>query len=282
MAILLALMSAVVYGVSDYVGGRSSRRVAPISITWFSEVMMLIVFALTIPVFSDAGLSMRAIGWGVVAGASASLAVLGLYASLARGNMTVVAPVTGVVAATLPVVVGVVLGERPSSLAVAGIVLAIAAVALIGGLVGATRRHTDAATIGGAIAIGAGFGLLFIAYAEAGEDGGMWPLLTSRLGGIPVLGVAYVLARRRGSVGPPTRLSLVPAAAIGLMIGAANGLYLLSTREGLLSVVAVIVSLYPASPIALAMAFDHERAARSQLVGMALAVIAVTAITLGS
>lgn len=282
MAILLALLSALVYGVSDYVGGRSSRRVSPISITWFSELMMLVVFVLTIPALSESGPSQRAIWWGIVAGASASMAVLGLYASLARGNMTVVAPVTGVVAASLPVLVGVLIGERPAPLALVGIGLAIVAVALIGGLIGATRQHADAATIGGAIAIGAGFGLLFVAYSQAGEDGGMWPLLTSRLGGIPLLGVAYVIARRNGSAGPPTRLSLAPAAAIGLMIGTANGLYLLSTREGLLSIVAVIVSLYPASTIMLAMALDHERAARSQLAGMLLAAVAVSAITLGS
>lgn len=282
MAILLALLSAVVYGVSDYVGGRNSRRVSPISITWFSELMMLVVFALTIPVFSDSGPSQRAIWWGIVAGVSGSLAVLGLYGSLARGNMTVVAPITGVVAAGLPVMVGVLLGERPSPIAVVGIAMAIVAVALIGGLVGATRQHTDAATIGRAILIGAGFGLLFIAYSEAGDGGGMWPLLTSRLGGIPLLGVAYWIARRRGSAGPPSRRSLVPAAAIGLMIGLANGLYLLSTREGLLSVVAVIVSLYPASTILLAITLDRERASRSQVVGMVMAAVAVSAITLGS
>ncbi len=282
MAILLALLSAVVYGVSDYIGGRSSRRVPAISITWFSEVMMLVVFALTIPVFSDSGPSQRAIWWGIVAGASASLAVLGLYAALARGNMTVVAPITGVVAAGLPVMVGVLLGERPSPIAVTGIALAIVAVALIGGLLGATRQHTDAATIGGAILIGAGFGLLFIAYSETGDEAGMWPLLTSRIGGIPLLGVAYWIARRSGAAGPPSRQSLVPAAVIGLMIGVANGLYLLSTREGLLSVVAVIVSLYPASTILLAITLDRERASRSQLVGMVMAAVAVSAITLGS
>lgn len=282
MAILLALLSAIVYGISDYIGGRSSRRVSPISITWFSEVMMLVVFALTIPVFSDTGPSQRAIWWGMVAGASAGLAVLGLYASLSRGNMTVVAPITGVVAAGLPVLVGVLLGERPAPTAAVGIVLAIVAVALIGGLIGATRQHTDAATIGRAVLIGAGFGLLFIAYSEAGDGGGMWPLLTSRLGGIPVLGVAYWIARRSGSAGPPSRQALMPAVVIGLMIGTANGLYLLSTREGLLSVVAVIVSLYPASTILLAITLDRERASRSQLVGMVMAAVAVSAITLGS
>jgi drug/metabolite transporter (DMT)-like permease len=149
-------------------------------------------------------------------------------------------------------------------------------------MVGATRQHADAATIGGAVVIGAGFGLLFIAYSEAGADGGLWPLLTSRFGGIPLLAIAYVLARRRGSAGPVSRSTLRPAMAIGVMVGLANGLYLLSTREGLLSVVAVIVSLYPASTIALAIALDHERASRSQLVGMGLAMVAVAAVTLGS
>lgn len=275
-------MSAVVYGVSDYVGGRTSRRVAPIAITWFSELTMLVVFGATIPLLADSGPTNAAIGWGFVAGISSSAAVLGLYAALSRGNMTVVAPVTGVVAAALPVAVGLLLGERPGVVVAFGIVLAIVAVALIGGLLGATRQHVDLSTIALAVAVGAGFGVLFIAYSRAGEDGGSWPLLTSRLGGVPLLAIAYLVARRRHIAGPVTRRVLAPSVVIGLMIGLANGLYLVSTRDGLLSVVAVIVSLYPASTIMLAMALDHERANRSQLVGMALAGVAVVAITVGS
>lgn len=275
-------MSAVVYGVSDYVGGRSSRRVAPVSIAWFSELTMLVVFGLSIPLMSDAGPTSSAMWWGIVGGASGSLAVLGLYVALSRGNMTVVAPLTGVVAAALPVMVGLLLGERPAAWTVVGIVLAIVAVALIGGVVGATRRHIALSTIVLAVLVGSGFGLLFIAYSQAGDDAGLWPLLTSRLGGVPLLGIAYVIARRRRLIGPVNGQVVRPALAIGLMIGMANGLYLVSTREGLLSVVAVIVSLYPASTIVLATVLDHERASRSQLVGMLLAIVAVTAITIGS
>lgn len=282
MAIFLALMSAVVYGVSDYVGGRTSRRMAPIAITWFSELTMLVVFGATIPLFADNGPTGAAIGWGFVAGISGSAAVLGLYAALSRGNMTVVAPVTGVVAAALPVAAGLLLGERPGALVACGIVLAIIAVGLIGGLLGATRHQVELSTIALAVAVGAGFGVLFIAYSRAGEDGGSWPLLTSRLGGVPLLTAAYLVARRRRLLGPVTRQVMAPAVAIGVMIGLANGLYLVSTRDGLLSVVAVIVSLYPASTILLAMALDHERPNRSQLVGMVLAGVAVAAITIGS
>ena len=282
MAIVLALMSAFVYGTSDYVGGRTSRRCSPISIAWLSELTMLVGFGLSIPLLVDGGPTGRAVWWAIVGGISGSLAVLGLYAALSRGNMTVVAPVTGVVAAGLPVVVGVAIGERPSSLAAAGIVLAVTAVALIGGIVGVTRQRTSVSTIVLALFVGAGFGVLFIAYSQAGEDGALWPLLLSRLGGVPLLSIAYLVARRRGAVAPLTGGVFRPAIAIGVMIGLANGLYLWSTQEGLLSIVAVIVSLYPASTILLAIALDDERASRSQVVGMGLAVAAVVTITLGS
>ena len=282
MAIVLALMSAVVYGVSDYVGGRNSRRFAPITITWLSELTMLVGFGLSIPLLVDGGPSTRALWWGIVGGMSGSLGVLGLYAVLSRGNMTVVAPVTGVVSAGLPVVVGLLLGERPTPLAIVGIVLAVGAVALIGGIVGSVHENIAASTVLLAVLIGAGFGLLFIAYSEAGEDGRLWPLLMSRLGGVPLLTVAYLTARRRGAVDSLVLGALRPSIVIGMMIGLANGLYLWSTQDGLLSIVAVIVSLYPASTILLAIVLDHERASRSQLGGMLLATVAVAVITLGS
>ena len=282
VAIVLALLSALVYGVSDYVGGRTSRTIAPIGITWFSELTMLVVFGVSVPLLADAGPPASAIWWGIVGGGAGSVAVLGLYAALARGSMTVVAPITGVVAAAVPVAAGLGFGERPGGLASGGIALAIVAVALIGGIVGVSQQRVSPSTVALAVAVGAGFGLLFIAYARAGDDSELWPLLTSRLGGVPLLGVAYWGARRSGRVGPTGVHALRPAVAIGLMIGLANGLYLLSTREGLLSVVAVVVSLYPASTIGLAIMLDGERASRSQLGGMVLAGLAVVAITLGS
>ena len=282
VAIVLALMSALVYGVSDYVGGRNSRRFSPITISWVSELTMLVAFGLSIPLLVDGGPSSRVVWWSIVGGLSGSLGVLGLYAALARGNMTVVAPITGVVSAGLPVVVGLVLGERPAPLAVAGIVLAVVAVALIGGVVGATRQQISASTIMVAALVGGAFGMLFIAYSQAGQDGDLWPLLLSRLGGVPLLSIAYLVARRRGAIEPLTGGVFRPAIAIGVMVGTANGLYLLSTHSGLLSIVAVIVSLYPASTIMLAIALDHERASRSQLGGMTIAAVAVAAITIGS
>ena len=279
---MLALASALVYGVSDYVGGRLSRRIAPIAITFVAESTMLLVFAIAVPVLETGGPSPAAVGWGIVAGIGGSLGVLGLYAALSRGSMTVVAPITGIVAAGVPVIVGVALGERPDGRAVAGIVLAVVAVGLIGGVVGVSREAVDTSTVGLAVVVGGAFGLLFVAYSRTGDDSGLWPLLTARAGGTPLLGIAFLLARRRRAVGRLTRDVAWPGVVIGLLVGLANGLYLFSAREGLLSIVAVVVSLYPASTIVLASVLDKERVGRSQAVGMGLAVAAVVLITLGS
>jgi len=209
--------------------------------------------------------------------------VLGLYLALSRGNKTVVAPITGLVAAAVPVIVGLALGERPGLAAGIGIALARMAVLLIGGIVGAVGvAGVDRATIVLAAFVGVGFGMLFVAYARTGDDAGLWPLLTSRFGATPLLIVAFLVVRRRDPDVRFERAAVPFGVVIGILVGLANGLYLLAARRGLLSVVAVLVALYPASTVALAAVLDGERASRSQLAGMAVAVVAVTLITVGA
>ncbi len=282
MPIVLALASAVTYGVSDYLGGRVSRRFAPIVVTLFAELTLLVLFAVMVPVLETDGPTTAAIWWGVAAGVAGSLGVLGLYAALSRGSMTVVAPITGIVAAVVPAITGVALGERPGAWAATGIVLAVVAVSLIAGVVGVSLQEVDTATFLLAAAVGAAFGLLFIAFSRTGDDSGLWPLLSARAGGTPLLAIVYWMWRRRARTEFAVRGAVGPSVVIGCLIGLANGFYLASTREGLLSIVSVVVSLYPATTIVLASLLDHERAARSQIVGMVLAVAAVVMITLAS
>lgn len=282
VAILLALCSGVVYGISDYVGGRTSRRYHAIVIALQAEVALLVVTVTTIPFIESDGPSSAAIWWGVFGGVAGGAGVLGLYRALSAGNMTVVAPITGIVAAAVPVVVGLALGERPGWLAGAGIGLAMIAVLLIGGIVGVGHVRASPSTVLLAAIVGVAFGMLFVAFSRAGDDSGLWPLLTARAGAMPLLTGAFVLSRRRDPSVRPTSGAVIPGVATGLLIGVANGLYLLAAHEGLLSVVAVLVALYPASTVALASVLDGERASRSQLVGMALAVGAVATITVGA
>lgn len=281
MAIALALASALTYGVSDYIGGRVSRRFAPVVVALAAELTLTAILVAVVPAVEAEGPPAAALAWGVVAGVAGSLGVLGLYAALSRGNMTVVAPVTGVVAAVVPVVVGLALGERPGVVVVAGIAVALVAVGLIGGMVGVTFQAVDAGTIVLAIGVGTAFGVLFVAFSRTG-DSGLWPLLAARAGGTPLLTGAYLLARRRGRAPRFEGRVVGVGIVIGVLVGVSNGLYLASTREGLLSVVAVVVALYPASTIVLASILDHERAGRSQLFGMLLAAVAVAMITAGS
>lgn len=270
------------YGVSDYVGGRASRRFAPLTVTLFAELTLLGLFVVAVPLAVDAPPSASTVVWGALAGVAGSLGVLGLYDALSRGSMTVVAPTTGVVSAALPVIVGLVLGERPGALALGGIGLAIVAVGLIGGVVGIAHQPVSTRLMVQAVIVGATFGFLFVAYSEAGDDGVWWPLLCARLSATPVLIGGYAVQRRRDRIPAVRRDVLLPGVVIGGLVGVANALYLLASREGLLAVVAVVVSLYPAGTVALAALFDQERASRSQIAGMVIAVAAVTAITVAS
>jgi drug/metabolite transporter (DMT)-like permease len=287
MAIALALASAVMYGVSDYVGGRASRRFPATAVAFGSEVVLFVVCIVAVPLVESDAPPGEAIWWGLAAGVTGSLGIVGLYVALARGNMTVVAPVTGVVAAVVPVAVGVLTGERPSAIAVVGIVVAVIAVALIGGLASVFRADSVHPLVGRqtvliAIGVGLAFGLLFAALAQTDDDSGQWPLLFARFTSLPVLAAAFaiqVAGTSRRPVGSPLFL---PALVIGLLIAGSNATYLISTREGLLSVVAVVVAMYPASTILLASVIDGERATRWQLAGMALAAAALVMITAGS
>jgi drug/metabolite transporter (DMT)-like permease len=284
VAVVLALISAIAYGVSDFVGGRAARRNPAVAVAFVSELVIIAICLTTVPLLEDEPPTTRAIVAGIVGGIAGSIAIVGLYRLLSGGHMTIVAPVTGVVAAVVPVLFGVTLGEQPSPIAWLGIALAVAAVGLIGGLVVAlgsqTRLPVRLTTVLAAVAVGAGFGVLFIAFSRTGESG-LWPLLFARAGSFPVL--ALVLLADSGARSALRRRALAaPGVAVGVLIAVANATYLISTRHGLLSIVAVVVSMYPASTIVLASVLDGERATRSQLAGMGLAAVALVMITLGA
>jgi drug/metabolite transporter (DMT)-like permease len=183
-------------------------------------------------------------------------------------------------------VVGIAMGDRPSPLAVTGIVAAVVAVALIGGITSMLARDSskpaiDLRTVALALGVGFSFGLLFVSLDRSGDDTGQWPLLFARFTALPVL-VIVALVQFRHSRPAVGRGLVVPVAIVGVLIAGSNATYLISTREGLLSVVAVVVAMYPASTILLASVIDGERATRAQLAGMALAAGALVMITTGS
>jgi drug/metabolite transporter (DMT)-like permease len=278
MAVVLALASAVVYGVADFCGGVASRRAAAAAVVALSQAAGLVVVALLLPWLGGAP-APADLAWGAAAGVAGGAGLLLFYRALATGVMSVVAPVTAVSAAALPVLGGLALGERLGPAAVAGIGLALVAVVLVaaeGGL--SSLRSARPATVAPALAAGAGFGLFFVLLERTGDDAGLTPLVASRVVSVLVVG-ALALATVRSVRVPGRVLPVVLAAGVGDM--AANALFLLATQAGgQLAVTGVLASLYPVSTVVLAQVLLRERLAGAQQVGLAVAAAAVVLIAL--
>lgn len=279
MPVLLALFSALSYGISDYCGGRAARTAPTFVVTLVAQLAALGCTTIAVVVLADPFPGGSDVAWSVAAGLASITGLTSFYYALANGAMTVVAPITAVVSAVVPVGVGVASGERPSALALGGVVLALIAVALVSGLGGRAARPTSPRVAGFAVVGGVGFGLLFVFLDRTSDDSGVWPLLISQLATIPI--VAGVVTTRRLPFPPPRDIAGVMALA-GVLGVAANMSYLAATREGLLSLVAVVTSMYPASTVLLATVLDGERMSRSQAVGLGLAATALGLVAGGS
>ena len=279
MAILLAVLCATTYGIADYCGGRASRSVASTIVTLLGQATSLVLVVAGVALMRTPIASAHDLAWAAVGGAGGGLALIGFYKALSRGAMAVVAPTTAIVSAVFPVIVGLAQGERPSVIALVGMFAACVAVALVSGAIGTRHQHTSMSTIVLAGLAGLGFGFIFVAFARTAHDSGMWPLVAARLASVPVV-ASVVLVTRPGRAGLSRVLAVVIAS--GVLDMAANLFYLAASHRGLLSVVAVISSLYPASTVCLAFALDHERVSRTQAAGLACAATALALVSLGS
>ena len=277
MALVFALAAAVTYGAADFVGGLVTKRAGAVRVVLLSQAFGPLLTIRLVPLLRGGVFSTEAIGWGALAGFAGGTGVLLLYRGLAVGRMSVVAPVTGVEAAGVPVIAGVVLGERPSLVALGGVFLALAAVALV------SQSEKEAGGGRGrglpeALGAGLAFGMFFICLDQAPDASGIWPLLSGRAASLTLVASAAVITR----ISPrPPRGTLREIAAAGALDVAANVFYLLGSRAGLLSLVDVVTSMYPAVTVALARVVLKERFLPIQRVGFALGVAAVILIGLG-
>jgi drug/metabolite transporter (DMT)-like permease len=281
VAALFALCAAVSYGAGDFFGGLAARRVPVVRVALRTNAIGLaglLVATVFVRAASVRGGDMLAGGLGGLAGC---VGILLLYQGLALGAMSVVAPITAVLAALVPVAWGLATGERPGVVALAGIPIAIAAIGLLArepaSTAGDGRR---ARAVGLALGSGIGFGLFFIGLDAAGDGAGLWPVVAGRVTSVVALLVVSAFRRRPdrpARTAGPWRLLV----ACGLLDAGANALFLLATQRGLLTVVAVLVSLYPTSTVLLARWVLHERLSRPQLGGCALALVAVAMVAAG-
>jgi drug/metabolite transporter (DMT)-like permease len=285
MVYILALLSAAFYGAADFTGGFASRRAPMFTVVTISQLAGLLSLLVVLPLLGPASPATADYAWGAASGIAGGFGVGLLYRALAIGTMGVVAPTTSVLAVVIPVLASVLRGEALPTLVLGGIGLAIAAIVLLG----QESAHPDhpaprppqyglPSGMWHALASGVAIGFFFLLLANAKAEAGLWPLVTARVAGVPLFAV-IVLA-----TGAPFRL---PPGLLGLVIGGgvldmlANVLYLLATRYGSLAVAVTLVSLYPASTVALARVVLRERLSRLQVVGMVGALVAVVLIVQG-
>lgn len=273
MSVVLALGAAVVFGSADFMGGLVSRRVAPLAVALGSQLSGLVVLVAVLPFLGPATVTPADVAWGGIGGLFGGIGLVLLFRVLAKGPMSIVAPTTALSASTVPILAGIALGDRPGPIAIAGIGVALVAVLLI------TREHTDEHTtrieprvVVGALVSGVLFGFFFVALHQTGSDTGLWPLLAARAVSIPVLAALVV---RKGVhldwLAPGARRVILLSGALDM---AANVLYLLALRHGMLAVVAAVAGLYPASTVLLARSHLDERLQRIQVVGLGVAACA--------
>ncbi len=276
---MLAIASALLVGGADFTGGFLSRTVSPFRVAALAQVVGVALALPTALLVYSERVAHGDVAWSAASGVAVGVGLVAFYSAMTRGLISLVAPVTAVTGAVVPVVYAFGSGERPATAAVVGIVLAIAAIGLVSLAPGAPPRSASAGGLGPlpvAFAAGILFGLFYVCFARVHEDAGMWPVAISRVASATVvvalaLGVTGGLAVQRPVV---PRIALIGA----LEFGAAVTL-LLALQRGPVSVASVLASLYPVTTMFLAALVLRERLRGLQLVGVALALVAVMLIS---
>ncbi len=275
MGILLGLAAALLYGGSDFGGGLASRRFGSLQVTVIGSAVATVLAWATLIMVGGPGPSFRAVAWGLASGLAGGVGTLALYRGLARGQMSVVGPVSAVGAAVVPVAAGVAMGERPSVLAIAGVLVSLPAIVLVAAS-GSVRGKLGKGLFDGLVA-GLAFGVLFVGLAQAGRNAGLWPVASEQTGALLV--TLAVAVKTRASLRIPVRAVGLPvlAGAAGM---AATLAYFYATHFSMLAIAAVLVSLYPGVTVLLARALLNERFTPAQRAGLGLATLAIVAIAL--
>ena len=275
--VVFGLFSAIAWGAGDFGGGLVGRRIHVLTLVLGTQVTGMVVALSLWRLLGEAPPGPADVAWAALAGVLGAAGILALYAALAAGRMGIVAPVSGVLAAAVPVAVGIVLDGLPSPLVLVGMLAAAGAVVLVSRVAGGPAGTGSGLRL--ALAAGFGIGLFNVAITRTDDAIVFGSLVVARL--TSALAVLAVLAagRRR----PAAPRSLAPAIlAIGVLDMAGNAGFLLAAQTGPLSVAAVLSSLYPVTTVVLAGLLLRERVDRGHAAGILLALVAIVLIASGS
>ncbi len=277
MTVLLSLLAAVSVGTSDFLGGLASRRADSTVVTAASNLVGF-VLAGAVALVVGGTVTGADVAWGALGGAAVSFGLVALYTGYARARVSIAAPLAGVGAAALPVIVESVTGNDDlSGVAAVGVALGLVAIGLVSmsgsedhGSVGVSLLYG----LGGAVGIGS----FFLCLAQTSDDSELWPIVSARASGFVVLMIVVAATGVRLKLDRPVMPSVV---GVAILITAGNTAFLAATRVGSTSVAAVVTSLFPAVTVFWAWLVFRERLRAVQVAGLAVALVAVALIAAG-
>ena len=277
VALLLAGFSALLFGAADFCGGLAARKSPLFAVLVISQAIGLALAVAASAVLGVGLPPVRDLAWGALAGLCGAVGVATLYSALATTIVAVASPVAAVIGAAIPMLLGVATGDRPAILSWVGIALAIPAIVLLtaGPMEkGGGGKLRKAAWLG--IVAGVSFGLFFSAISRTSAGSGLWPLVSARITVVSLV-LLFALFTRRSLRVSASNLPMVFLA--GLLDMGANIAFLLASRSGMLTIVAVIDSLYPGPTVLLAWLVLRERMSRLRVAGLVLALAGVALIS---
>ncbi len=264
LTVALGLISGLSWGVADFLGGIASRRAAVLSVVALSQAVGLGLALAALAVLRPDLPPMRELALGALAGLSGVVGLVAFYRAMAIGSISLVAPLSAL-GALVPLAVDLTAGPRPGAVALTGMVLALAGAALAGRAPGPASRRG----IGLALLAALGFGGFFTLLAEGAASSALWGLAAARLGSAPI---AIIIVLMIGGGLAMSRRTVGLVVVSGVLDASANLLFAAASQRGLVSVAAVLGSLYPVATVALAGVILHERLGRLQAAGAAVAL----------
>ena len=278
LSILLGLTSAITWGAGDFTGGLAARKTGAYRAVFYGEVFGLLLLFIVVVATPQPMPDVKSILLSIVAGALGTVGLMLLYSAMAQGKMSIAAPVSALLAAALPVVVGMITDGFPGYLTLMGFGFALAAIWLVSqGGDGVKDILTHLSDLRLPLLAGVGFGLYFILMNAATRQTTFWPMVYSRSAGTIAMAL-FIIARRDSFV---TVRSAWPVMVLnGILDVGGNFFYVLAGQAGRLDISAVLSSLYPGSTVILAWIILKERLTRTQWLGILCALIAIILFTI--
>ncbi len=277
MVVLYSSLSALSYGAADFLGGLSSRKNSSIPVVAWSQMAGLVLVLAAAPLMGSASVPFRDILWGMAGGICGSIGVGILYKGLAVGFASIVSPLAALTGAVLPVLFGVLSGEKPPLLSWVGVALALPAIYLLSLEKEEHRSHVLRSVKLGLMS-GLGFSAFFILISQTSDASGMWPLAAAKAITVPLFFMIALISRQAVRLAPGTRGQAVVS---GILDMSANIFFLLAVRTGMMITAAVLTALYPGPTVLLQKIVLGEKLGPARIAGLILAVTGAALIGVG-